>query len=254
MKRNRITGLIVVLLALVAGCDDDNNTTTGPGVDNGPYNLSFTGTIAPHAGQMLRVLVIKDDDGSVVGNEMLTVAGDGTFSLSWSDALIKGESYHIDFYADHNSSGTCDSPPADHAWRETISAVAANVSRDFQHNTNFTDVCGSFKFDLDFTGNIAPHAGQMLHVAVIDEASSIAVQTADVTVAGNGVFAFSWPGILEDGRSYRVDFYADHNSSGTCDSPPTDHAWRRLTGVVRDHAAIDFPHDTNFTDVCASFP
>lgn len=253
MFRRTLILVLVSLMAFAAGCDDDD-TPAGPGTDNGPYDLTFTGTIAPHAGQMLRVLVIQDSDGAIVANETRTVAGDGKFSLSWTNVLTKGQSYHVDFYADHNGNGSCDSPATDHAWRQTIAAVSADVSRDFQHDTNFTDVCASFAFDLDFTGNIPPHAGQMFHVAVVDEGSGTAVQTADITVAANGMFAFSWPGILEDGRSYRVDFYADHNGNGACDAPPADHAWRRMTGVVRGDVAIDFPHDTNFTDVCSSFP
>lgn len=249
--------LIVIALAgfavFVSACDDDGTTT-----DTGPkptvFDLTFTGTIAPHAGQTLHVLVLKDGDGAIQASETETVAGDGTFSFSWPDLLDEGESYHIDFYADHNSSGSCESPPTDHAWRETIGAVSGNVSRDFQHNTNFTDVCASFSFDLTFTGTIGPHAGQDFHVAVIDMSSSNTVQTDQVVVAVDGTYEFMWPGILEHGHSYQIDFYADHNGSGDCDSPPTDHTWRRMTGTIGGPTEVDFQHDTNFTDVCASFP
>ena len=143
MKRYAHIALVILTLVLVAACDDDNSPTSTP-TDNGPFDLTFTGMIAPHAGQMLHVALVRDSDGTVIETETETVGSDGSFSFSWTDALAKGESYHIDFYADHNSSGSCDAPPADHAWREVITGAGANVTVDFQHNTNFTDVCGSF--------------------------------------------------------------------------------------------------------------
>jgi len=242
--------LSAALSPIVVGCSDDEGGTTGP--DPGPFDLTFTGTIAPHAGQMLRVLVIRDSNGAIEDNRMTTVAGDGTFSFTFADNLLGGESYTIDFYADHNGNGQCDSPPTDHSWRETIPAVSGDVTIDFQHNTDFTDVCDSFMFDLTFTATVAPHAGQMFHVAVVGSGSTLQVDSA--TVAGDGTIAFTWPRILEDGEDYKLDFYADHNGNGSCDTPPADHAWRRSTSIIRGPTAVDFQHDTNFTDVCSSFP
>jgi predicted lipoprotein with Yx(FWY)xxD motif len=55
--------------------------------------------------------------------------------------------------------------------------------------------------------------------------------------------------VLEPGNSYMVDFYADHNTNGMYDAPPTDHAWRIETGEATGDVDIDFMHNTNFTDI-----
>lgn len=128
-------------------------------------------------------------------------------------------------------------------------ALATGCSDD----DNPTDPGATGLYDLTFTGTIAPHAGQTLMVAVVDEAGDVVVQTDTDVVAPDGVYGFTWTDILAAGHSYRIDFYADHNGSGACDAPPTDHAWRRTTGVVQGDVVVDFQHDTNFTDVCGSF-
>lgn len=245
--------MLIAMLSVLVACSDDEDTvmTSTPAAT---FDLTFTGTISPHVGQMLRVVVIKEDggSGSIVKNDTQTVGSDGTFSFSWPNLLMDGESYHIDFYADHNSSGGCDVPPTDHSWRESLGAATANVTRDFQHNLNFTDVCTTFTFDLMFTGTIAPHVGKTLNAALV-EIDGATIMKMSTTVASDGSFSLNFVDMLEDGKSYQLDFYADNNSSGTCDAPPTDHAWRKTLGLIRDDTAFDFQHTVNFTDVCASF-
>jgi hypothetical protein len=247
--------LILAAAALIlggVGCSDDDDPATPP--TTGSHDLTFTGTLGPHANQMLRVLVIRDSDGAIAANETVTLPGDGTFSFDWANILADGDSYRIDFYADFNGDGECDSPPVDHSWRIGLGTVNGDVTRDFQHDTNFTDVCDSFEFRLRFTASLAPHAGQTLWVAIVkDSSGGETIQIDQVTVPADGAVAFSWDRILDDGEDYFIDFYADHNGNGQCDAPPADHAWRIAIDDVRGPLDRDFQHDTNFTEVCGSF-
>jgi hypothetical protein len=247
-----LTMVAGLLILGVAGCSDDDDPATPPAGNS--HDLTFTGTLGPHANQMLRVLVIRDSDGAIAANETVTLPGDGTFSFAWSNILADGANYRIDFYADFNGDGECDSPPVDHSWRIGLGTVNGDVARDFQHDVNFTDVCDSFEFGLRFTASLAPHAGQTLWVAIVkDSSGGETIEIDQTTVPADGQVAFEWPRILEDGEDYHIDFYADHNENGQCDAPPADHAWRISLDEVRGPAERDFQHNTNFTEVCDSF-
>jgi hypothetical protein len=55
--------------------------------------------------------------------------------------------------------------------------------------------------------------------------------------------------VVEPGKSYMVDFYADHNGNGSYDAPPADHAWRLETTASAGDLELEFVHNTNFTDI-----
>ncbi len=48
--------------------------------------------------------------------------------------------YIVDFYADHNGSGSYDAPPVDHTWRTTFNSTTGNFVENFIHNTDFVDI------------------------------------------------------------------------------------------------------------------
>lgn len=50
------------------------------------------------------------------------------------------KSYWIDFYADLNGNGVYDAPPVDHAWRLEVDNVQGDITLNFAHDTNFTDI------------------------------------------------------------------------------------------------------------------
>jgi hypothetical protein len=54
---------------------------------------------------------------------------------------------------------------------------------------------------------------------------------------------------VEGGNDYNLDFWADHNQNGMYDAPPTDHAWRIELSDLSGDTAIDFVHNTDFTDI-----
>jgi hypothetical protein len=91
-----------------------------------------------------------------------------------------------------------------------------------------------------------PHLGQNLHLAVIDKNSGVELQRISAVVTVD--FMVDIFGI-ENGKSYNVDFFADHNNNGSYDAPSTDHAWRLELNDVMGDTTLNFQHNTSFTDI-----
>jgi plastocyanin len=98
---------------------------------------------------------------------------------------------------------------------------------------------------IHFTG-MGPHAGQDLWLAVTDKGNGQEVARMNRVV--EEAFSMVIPGI-EQGRSYRIDFYVDHNGNGMYDAPPADPAWRIEINDAAGDEIIDFAYNTNFTDI-----
>ena len=58
----------------------------------------------------------------------------------YSYAIVPGNSYNIDFFADLNGNRMYDKPPTDHAWRLQLMNVMGDTTLSFTHNTSFTDI------------------------------------------------------------------------------------------------------------------
>jgi hypothetical protein len=93
---------------------------------------------------------------------------------------------------------------------------------------------------------MTPHIGQTLWLAVIDQATKKEIGRVKKIVSLT--FSIDVPGI-EIGKSYWVDFFADHNKNGVYNAPPADHAWRLPLNNVTGNSVINFVHNTNFTDI-----
>lgn len=104
---------------------------------------------------------------------------------------------------------------------------------------------GPFVLTVNFTG-MTPHVGQTLWLAVIDQATKKEIGRVKKTVSAT--FSVDISGV-EAGKSYNVDFYADHNKNGGYNAPPTDHAWRLQANNVTGNTTLNFAHNTTFTDV-----
>jgi plastocyanin len=100
-------------------------------------------------------------------------------------------------------------------------------------------------FALNFSG-MTPHIGQDLWLSVKESDSGEEVTREKVVVEE----AFTIP--VEEivaGKSYVLDFYADHNENGMYDAPSTDHAWRIEVMNAEENGSVDFVHNTDFTDI-----
>lgn len=226
-------------------------------MSSGRHDLRLRGSgYAPHAGQTIYAALVSSG-GSVLERAQAVVTG-SSYEIAFAGALETGASYRIDYYADHDGDGRCSAPPADHVWQTAVPSVTDDVVIEDPHDAAFAPAaCGSFPvntFDLTLGGtNYAPHDGQTVRAALLDEATARVVATAETTVSG-GVLAISMPGELVEGRAYRLEYYADHNSNGTCDAPPADHVWRQAIPAVTGDVTIERAHAPDFTPAaCDAF-
>lgn len=198
----------------------------------------------PHLGQLFELRVVDAGNGQEVGRTRF-------FPLAFADftvqipGLRRGRNYNVDFYADLNQNGLYDSPPVDHAWRLTANDVIGNVALAFSHNTTFTEINWVNALTLRLTG-MNPHVGQKFETRVIDlyDMREVGRVSLDAIVVPD--FQVEIPGLVP-GHTYWADFYADLNQNGLYDGPPSDHTWREQF-TSNGNAAVDFAHNTNFTD------
>jgi hypothetical protein len=99
---------------------------------------------------------------------------------------------------------------------------------------------------IHFTG-MTPHLNQDLYLRVVDKGTR--------KETGRIVQQISWVDFdivldaVTPGRSYFIDFFADFNSNGLYDAPPTDHTWRLELNNAIGGDELNFAHNTNFTDI-----
>ncbi len=108
-------------------------------------------------------------------------------------------------------------------------------------------------FDLTFAGTMyTPHATQTVRMHVIQVSDGGIVGTSSLVVDAGGGVDFFFPGILLEGQTYNVDYYADVNGNNQCGGP--DHVWRDVVPAVTMDVTINQVHNTNFTAAaCGSF-
>jgi len=130
---------------------------TNPGVNTdvptgeaAKFSLLMTiGGMAPHSGQLFMLQIIDIATSTLVVSEELASIVSSDFDYMFMHVLEAGASYNIDMWADHNGNGSYDAPPTDHAWRVELNNVTDNISQDFQHSTNFTDIGGPVSIDSE---------------------------------------------------------------------------------------------------------
>ena len=98
---------------------------------------------------------------------------------------------------------------------------------------------------INFSG-MDPHNNQMLYLRVYEKNSGKEIERTIEDISPS--FTDSISGIKK-GKSYYIDFFADHNSNGKYDAPGTDHAWRLELNDVMGDTTLNFAHNTNFTDI-----
>ncbi|MBI4084140.1 MAG: hypothetical protein HY423_16165 [Candidatus Lambdaproteobacteria bacterium] len=275
----------LLLLAALAGCSGEGSSGASSTTDSGPYTLNFAatdGTFSPHNGQLLSVAVMPSTGGAAVARDVVVVAS-GNFTFTFTDVLQAGTDYTVDYYADHNGgapNGVCDTPAglSDHGWRETLSVAAPATGGDMDtgygylhapqqalttadadttvtvtHSTAtfFSSVCASFPTrTLDFSGTGFPHSAIQVNVVRQPDGLKV-VPNQQVTITA-GSFTVAFTGMLQEGLSYNVDYYADVDSSGTCTT--TDHVWRRSITAASTDTTLPVAHAEAFnTAACSSF-
>jgi hypothetical protein len=196
----------------------------------------------PHVGQTLKLAVVDKNTGVEINRATAVATADFMIDIY---GIEKGKSYNVDFYADHNKNGIYNAPPTDHAWRLQLNNVNNDTILNFTHNTSFTNIEWKNELGIHFMG-MTPHVGQNLWLSVIDKQSGISIDTVQTTVQVE--FMITVAGIVT-GKSYDIDFFADHNKNGNYDKPPMDHAWRIKLENVQGDTTLMFMHNTSFTDI-----
>jgi len=256
ISMKKMTALGLGALLLLSGCGDDGKSLTTEDL----FDLTVSGSgFAPHNTQLLSVVLIED--GNFLARDSAVVSG-GNFSFTWTDTLKPGSFYRVDYYADHNSNGTCQMPPADHGWRVEIGKVTADKMVKEVHDLAFeSTVCDSFPtFNLTLKGTgYNPHNTETLNAALVRAKDGKVVAKKSTTVSNTGTFSIAWMNSVQMGMGYTVDYYADHNKNGTCQapaaSPGNDHGWRESVPAVGANVMLNTVHDLAFEAmVCDSFP
>lgn len=96
--------------------------------------------------------------------------------------------------------------------------------------------------------NMTPHVNQILYLRVVDKSTMKEVGRISQLITSSA-FNVILP-VLQPAQSYFVDFFADLNSNGHYDIPPTDHAWRlELNNTKIGGDTLNFTHNTTFTNI-----
>lgn len=106
----------------------------------------------PHLGQLFEIRVVDVASGIEVARARQEKIVEQDFYINFSGILQAGHTYNLDAYADYSGNGEYDAPPADHAWRVTISNVTGNTVATVEHTINWTDI----KFPNQGDGNGEP--------------------------------------------------------------------------------------------------
>ncbi len=129
-----------------ASPDSTADTASSDTGDAGPWNLDLTGAAwSSHVGDTLYLNVVRDTDAAVVSTAT-TVIASGTPTLSFPGVLDGGESYTLDYFADDNANGTCESYPADHVFHQSIGTPTGDMAVTITHSGALVDNAGCDSF------------------------------------------------------------------------------------------------------------
>ena len=118
-------------------------------------------------------------------------------------------------------------------------------------------------FDVKFTAkSMLPHFNEYLEVRVVDRLNHIQAKAVYNEMVYADFTLYLAKVIPKANAPYRLDFWADHNQSGSYDGikggvNEKDHAWRRVIAdplpedmrLVGSRYELEFLHDTAFVDI-----
>ena len=243
-------------------------TSAGDATTQRFLDLTVNATgFSPHkGGQAIAAALVNVDTNEIITSQPITLVNDDTWSVNWKGVMRPGVNYALDYYADLNGSAAtkptspCDTQPTDHVWRREIKAPTTDTTLTFGHDTDWTDHCATFnnqpaRYDLTFAAtDFQPHTGGTVLVAVSHaDTGKVIARQAVSPVGTDGKLSVAWVGLLEAGKSYNVDYYADLNKDGTCTSPPSDHVWRYEVKNVAAKVDVAVAHNSTWGEYCDSF-
>jgi len=153
----------------------------------------------------------------------------------------------LELYADANRNCKYDDPPTDHSWLRLLPVSSGDTTFSFSYDNGFTRLDWTSALTIYFH-NMTPHLGELFEMRIIDTAIDSVVYEMSKNPVETAEFTVTAP-VVQDGESYRIDFYADHNKNGMYDPPPADHAWRVELDNASGDQFINFTHNLDFTDI-----
>ena len=128
---------------------------------------------------------------------------------------------------------------------DTDTDTDTDTDVDTDADTDSDTDADTYTVTLTGTG-YTPHDGNSYEAVVHDAMGVVAWVGGDQ--AGDAIsFVFN---DIPDG-SYDIYWYMDLVDDDTCDLASGDHVWETSVTVAGADATVDYPHDTNWTDVCA---
>ncbi len=200
--------------------------------------LNMSG-MTPHLGQQLEFRLVDVRSNERVADARIDTleAAEATVTLPGMDV---GGDYAVEFYADLNGSGTYEGIPTDHAWRRVVENVQGDVTVDFAHSTEFTDIDWHYRYTLHLM-DMGPVVGSSFVLRLLDKGTGQEVGRALAEPIADSRFTVYVDG-LQYGHSYRAEFFADVNGNNLYDDPPADAAW-----TLDLPAMSDIEDDVNMT-------
>ncbi|NQU84606.1 MAG: T9SS type A sorting domain-containing protein [Mariniphaga sp.] len=137
-------------------------------VSESTYKLTINFTeMNPHIGQMFKLYLVNSADNTTVETISLDQITNADFEIH-SSKLVKGNSYIIKFYSDHNGNGEYDAPPTDHAWQLVLDNVTGDTNLNYAHNGNFTDIFNTTSINDQFFREISMYPNPATNKVTID--------------------------------------------------------------------------------------
>ena len=93
------------------------------------------------------------------------------------------------------------------------------------------------------------HLGELFKLRVVDIATGSQVNEYIIQSLTEPDFSVSLGNILEAGKNYNIDFFADHNHNNLYEPPPEDHAWRLTVTNVSGPVVLDWAHPGDLGDI-----
>ena len=105
-----------------------------------------------------------------------------------------------------------------------------------------------YSLSLNIT-KMSLHLGELFKLRVVNTGNGSTVTEYIIQSLAEPDFSISLGNILDEGSSYNVDFFADHNNNKLYDPPPLDHSWRLKISNVSGPVVLDWAHPGDLGDI-----
>lgn len=217
-------------------------TVTATGTHNGVSKFGFEATAEDGSNQKTGSIIVTNNTENQLANggTSITHKSAGTvpngniksWSFDWT-APAAGTG-PVTFYSAFNAANGNGNTSGDVIYTSSLLVPEASGGGQASISVQFSDM--------------NPHIGQLFEARLIDKSTLMEMERTAIDEITGADFNIEFSNV-EEGKSYWVDFYADHNDNGYYDGIPTDHAWRLTANEVAGTAELIFTHNTNFNEI-----